>query len=346
MRRIGLALGLVLAFASCGADSRSGSSDSDGTGSGARNIEPNTSTTSVEEYCGVQNFKLQASAAPDLLIVQDRSGSMNDDANDNPLDNPKDLASKWVQIVAAIERVVQNMTTIEWGLMLFAVDDQCRGPDKPDVAVGMKQGLAIANALDATSPGGRTPTVAALNAAVAYFKTVNDNHPHYILLATDGEPNCKSDDPFGNEDDSSGAVLAVENAANEGIHTFVVGIGGNTGADATLTLMAKVGYEPNNTIGEKPYYSVDTTSDLLDVLDKIAGQIVSCSYALDKPPVNPEFVIVKSNGATIPHDKTHSNGWDFGAGDLSITLYGQPCAAIQSGLVTSMQAIFGCPPVM
>jgi len=31
--------------------------------------------------------------------------------------------------------------------------------------------------------------MARIKAAVAYFNTLNDGLPHYILLATDGEPN-------------------------------------------------------------------------------------------------------------------------------------------------------------
>src|SRR5450432_4263462 len=35
--------------------------------------------------CGVQNFMLVTGTTPDILIVQDQSASMNNDANDQPL---------------------------------------------------------------------------------------------------------------------------------------------------------------------------------------------------------------------------------------------------------------------
>ena len=123
-------------------------------------------------------------------------------------------------------------------------------------------------------------------------------------------------------------------------------IDGERGADQALTQMAENGKEPNQTAGEKAYYSVSNTADLVTVLGKIAGQIVSCSYALQTAPANPDLVVIQSDGVTVQHDTGHSSGWDHGAGDLSITFYGAPCDALRSGSVTSIQAIYECPPIM
>src|SRR5262249_48223641 len=153
----------------------------------------------------------------------------------------------------------------------------CGVPSAPDVAVAANNGAAIKAALDAASPAGPTPTTAAIQAALSYFQSAvdSDGHPKYLLLATDGEPNCGGGGGGGfggGADDSAGAEAAVAAAAAAGIHTFVVGIGGNTGADQALTQMAMNGKEPNQTAGQKPYYSVSTTQDLVNVLNKIAGQ--------------------------------------------------------------------------
>jgi len=59
-----------------------------------------------------------------------------------------------------------------------------------EVGVGPSTAAQIQAAITGTSPGNQTPTMAAIKAAVAYFNTLNDGLPHYILLATDGEPNC------------------------------------------------------------------------------------------------------------------------------------------------------------
>jgi hypothetical protein len=300
---------------------------------------------SDDNNCGVQNFNLVKGSTPDLLIVQDKSGSMSFDADDNPLSGSKNPSSKWMQTVTAIEQVVQTVTTIEWGLLMYSNDGSCGVPSQPEISVGMNTGAMIKATLDAATPNGSTPTTAALKSAVAYFGSAvdSDGHPKYLLLATDGEPNCGGAGGFG--DDAAGAEQAVADAAAAGIHTFVVGIGSNTGADAALTQMAMNGLEPNQTPGQKPYYSVTSANDLVSVLNKIAGQIVSCSYQLQSAPMSPDLVTIQGNGKDIPRDPNHMNGWDYGPGDLSINFYGAACNDLQSGLITSVSAVYGCPPV-
>jgi hypothetical protein len=297
--------------------------------------------------CGVQNFMLIQGSTPDLLIIQDKSGSMSDDANDMPLSGTKNAASKWMQMVNALEQVVQSGMSIHWGLMMFSNDDSCGAPTTPDVVPAAGTGAAIKTALDAASPGGLTPTTAGINNAVAWYQSGvgpdPTGTPHYLLVATDGEPNCAGGQ-FGGADDAA-AIKAVQDAANLGYHTFVVGIGGNTGADATLTSMAQSGLEPNTTPGQKPYYSVSSTQDLVNVLNKIAGQLVSCSYSLMMPPPDPSLVTINGNGNAIPRDPNHMNGWDFGPGNMSINFFGAACTQLQQGVITTVDAVFGCPPV-
>jgi hypothetical protein len=324
-----------------------GTGGSGGSGGGGGNGSGDGGTGG--DNCGVQNFMLVKGGTPDLLIVQDKSGSMNDDANDMPLMTQKAPNSKWMQIVGAIEQVVGTIGTIHWGLMMFSNDGQCGAPTMPDVAPAAGTGAAIKMALDAASPGGATPTTAAINNAVAWYQSSKgpdgNGTPQYMLLATDGEPNCAGGLGFGGGSDATNAEAAVTAAATAGINTFVVGIGGNTGADQTLSTMAMNGKEQNTAAGQKPYYSVSTTADLVNVLNTIAGQIVSCSYKLQMPPNDPGLVTIQGNGNTIPHDTTHMNGWDFGPGNNSINFYGAACMQLQQGVITSVSAIYGCPPV-
>jgi len=81
-------------------------------------------------------------------------------------------------------------------------------------------------------------------------------------------------------------------------------------------------------------------------LGKITGNIVSCNYPLTMAPPNPNYVEIDDNtGNPIPRDPTHMNGWDFGPNDMSIIFYGMACTDLQNGVTTSIQAVFGCPPV-
>lgn len=337
-----------------GNNNGNGSGNGNGTGNGNGNGNGSGDSGdggSGEGNCGVQNFMLMHGNPPDLLIVQDRSGSMSQDPSGNMPSSPSQ--SKWSQITAAIIQTVQNLQgQIQWGLLMFPdatasdpLTGACAINANLDVAIGPNNAAAITNSLNGTMPGGSTPTTAAVNAASAYFNGSidNDGHPKYLLLATDGEPNCAANaGPFGG-DDSTAAEAAIAAAAQSGIHTFVVGIGTDTTEDATLTAMAMNGMEPNMTPGAKAYYEVTSTNDLVTVINKIAGQIVSCSFDLQMPPNDPNLVDIQSNGMSLPRDPMHMNGWDFGPGNMSIVFYGPACMALQQGVTSSISAVYNCP---
>jgi von Willebrand factor type A domain len=317
--------------------------DNTGTNGGA------TGGTTGGDNCGVQNFMLVHGNIPELLIVQDRSGSMSLDPSGGILSGNKDPQSRWMQVVTAIEQTVTNNNMIWWGLEMYPDPNAdplfgtgCEIESNLDVPVAMGDGAMVKSKLDAASPDGLTPTADALKAAVNYFSgTVDsDGHPKYILLATDGEPNCGS-----GSDDNAEAEQAVSDAAAKGIHTFVVGIGTGNGNEQVLTQMAMNGMEPNMTAGQKPYYEVSSTADLTAALTKITGQLVSCSYALQMPPMNPDLVTINAGSKMVPRDPTHMNGWDFGPGDMTIVFYGAACTDLQTGIVQTVSAIYGCPPV-
>ena len=133
------------------------------------------STGDNSNKCGVQNFMLVHGTIPELLFVQDRSGSMMFDPDDVTLSGngiTPAPSSKWVQMRTAIEQVVAATTTIQWGLEMFPQvghDNKNQGCDVSttlDVAIAANSSAAIKTALDAASPGGSTPTGAAINTAV------------------------------------------------------------------------------------------------------------------------------------------------------------------------------------
>jgi hypothetical protein len=336
-----------LAVAGCGASNIShgggGTGGTGGGGSGGTGGNGGTGGSGgggSDNNCGVQNFTLTKGGTPDLLLIQDRSGSMAWSIDGTNMTPPAGQ-SRWEQITAAIKQVVGQVNSVEWGLLFFGPDTgSCTVPATPQVACGMGTSGAITTAINAASPMGGTPTAEAINAGVQYFMGNTDGNTHYMLLATDGEPSCSLG---GN--DVQAAEDAVTAANMAGIKTIVVGIGAS-GADAALTAMANNGGMPNTAPGQKPYYQVNNTADLTTALTNIAGQLVSCSYPLSMAPANPDYVeIDDNNGMKIPRDKTHMNGWDYGPGNLSITFYGPACDNLQKGVTTGISAVFGCPPV-
>ena len=114
--------------------------------------------------------------------------------------------------------------------------------------------------------GGGTPTAEAINAGRQYFKGNTDGNTHYMLLATDGAAVAATPATT-----ATAAEAAVTAAATAGIKTIVVGIGNDPTGDATLTAMANNGGMPNTASGQKAYYQVNTTTDLVTALNTITG---------------------------------------------------------------------------
>jgi hypothetical protein len=312
-----------------------------GNGTGSGNGTGGADTPNGDN-CGVQNFMLARGGTPDLLLVQDISGSMNQTEADGDA-AATGLPSKWTEIRAAIQSVVTTTTTVDWGLMMFPSSAAGGGnacvPATPNVAIKAGNNQLIADTLTGTTPNGNTPTAAAMNSAVKYLNGLTDGSAKYIVLATDGEPNsCGS-----SQDDSAGAVAAVTAAAAAGINTFVVGIGTAMGAQSTLNNMAKAGKQVNPQGNGVSYYPVTSQGALETVLGTITGQIVSCSYALQAAPANPDLVSIVADGMTISRDPTHMNGWDFGPGDKSVVFYGAACTGLQGAKMIG--AVYGCPPI-
>ena len=286
--------------------------------------------------CGMQDLALRREP-PDLLIVLDRSLSMN-------FPPAGGGASKWNQMTSALSATVaMSQMQIQWGLMFFPSDEACGTSPTPDVPVGNGNGLAIQAAISTRSPGGETPTHDAIQRAATYFASLSDGRPKFIVLATDGEPNCLFGIP-GPIADDAGAEQAVSDAANMGIQTFLIGISAGSSADAVLNQMAINGGEarPN---GPPYYYPANNQADFVGALNAIAGQIGSCTFPLQMPPPDPDRVDVTANGMPVPRDPSHMNGWDFGANDMSITFYGDWCRQLQSGLISDVHVVFGCAPV-
>ena len=65
------------------------------------------------------------------------------------------------------------------------------------------------------------------------------------------------------------------------------------------------------------------------------------------PVPHPERLVAVSVGGTrIARDPTHADGWDYGAGNESIQLYGAACTQAQNGSGQNVQIVFGCPGVV
>ena len=73
---------------------------------------------------------------PDILIVLDASGSMNEDVNNDDCGGTCGAMSKWALLTPALNQVVmQTQGEVNWGLKLFADTDSTCGVSPNTVAV-------------------------------------------------------------------------------------------------------------------------------------------------------------------------------------------------------------------
>ena len=323
----------------------SNGSGSGGSGMGVPGFElPDASSTpppasnKPDASCGFQDYMLERRPA-ELLMVLDRSGSMREPANFMT------LSSKWDETVPALnETIMKTAATVSWGMKMFPVGlVACSTTDGVDVPIAANNAPMMLATIAGTMPlGNGTPTRYAIQKAVAHLKATPTNTPRYILLATDGEPNC-ADEMTNALVDPDGAVEAIRMAAADGFKTFVIGIATQFGdANMTLNRMAEAGGEPRT--GDPRYYPVASRAELVNALSLITGKVADCVFPLSKLPPSPNDVAVDVNGMRVNRDPTKMNGWDYTANNMAIQIHGPACEAIKNANA-QVKITFGCPGV-
>src|SRR5204863_9408951 len=162
-----------------------GSGVTGGAGSGITGAAANTPGLDGSN-CGLQQYGLE-NVPPDLLIIQDKSGSMAQqaDGTDCPMGGGM-CVQKWPEMTAAINMVVgTTQAQIRWGLKYFPSNNTC-ATQGVAVPIAANNGAAIAGSIMMTQPGGRTPTRSAVQSGAMYLQGLTDPNPKFILLATDG----------------------------------------------------------------------------------------------------------------------------------------------------------------
>ncbi len=280
---------------------------------------------------------------PQILIVLDRSGSMAPNLNDTGTD-------RWAGSVQALKVVTSEFNDrVDFGLMAFPDVER---PDDPDnrstaladsalcapgavkVEIGSERAADIATALDAISPAGLTPTGVTLQAALKVLSgTASANQqvisPKYVLLITDGDPNCSSAsevivpvDPLAREE----SVTAIEDLTDTGVQTFVVGF--ETVGTAFAYLLDQMAAAGGT--GQREHTSVGSGADLSSTVEGITRRAVSCSYQLQEKVENASYLLVSVDGKARTYEDV-SDGWSLGADRRTVVLTGAACDAHQSG---------------
>lgn len=313
-----------------------------------------------ETPCEVKKFNLDRSP-PELMLVLDRSGSMQRDAaGRRPSDGNFMAPTRWTATVTALDEVLQmTQAGVSWGLQMFPFPKTttqtdplaCKGDAPPTNEPAFNAHGAIMATVNDSAPPldiGTTPTRAAIAATTEYLKSRTTTNPKYILLATDGEPNeCSNPDdpatvrsPTGN---AAATVQAVQAASAAGFPVFVVGLAVGASAN-TMNQLAVAGGRPKD--GDTKFYSVTSSAELRTALLAIASAVSDCTFQLGDAPPAPDEVAVDVGSMRVSRDPTHANGWDYGdAEKKTIVLYGPICEDVKSGKVKEAGISWTCPGV-
>ncbi len=282
--------------------------------------------------CYSQTFSADVlTIEPSVYIMLDASGSMADELEPNrPLPWPIDLAQD------AIGQVADNLSgAARIGLGNFpeqnASGSTCTIGERLDVAMHSAQ--AIKNAANAIDAVGNTPTGYALNSVLDrgllddLTDPLNTRRPKAVILITDGDPTvaCDSGSPDNRRvvaQPEAEAAAARLNAA--GIPVYVVGF--ISGAQpSNLDAIAAAG--GTDAPGQDRFYTANNPAQLLQAIEGITQNLVSCTYQLDQVPVDMDKVFVTVNGNDLSEDPVNGFSFDRFAG--LITLNGAACDSVR-----------------
>jgi Mg-chelatase subunit ChlD len=267
------------------------------------------------------------SVIPEVLIVLDKSASMA-------------AGLRWDPSRLAVEKLVSDFDNrVAFGLSIFPGGGALGlcDPGVLDVPLKVGNAAAITQRIDSDTPFGITPTAQTLDNALKYMGNRQveldgpGRPPGYVLLVTDGQPNCPDLDHLDPVQSSVNAVTALRQAQ---VKTFVIGYDIGLGGD-TMNQLAAAG-------GTDHYYPVENQQDLAQAFAEISKGIVSCTFELSETPPDPRYVRVVLDGKTVVLNQT--DGWVI-TGKV-VTLRGGSCAALRDGHEHQLESQVECTPVL
>lgn len=361
--------------------SETGGDATGGSSGGGEQLEACTTFPPEWAECGATS-KSADYRTPNILLVIDKSGSMSDEPEGFGM-------SKWAALEESLSAALQTVAEdVNLGLILYPYNPEetaieCTvlpGAEAVQVAVEPATGAvsSIVGALRGTAPGGGTPTAEALKRAFEYYVNGEGKDltgEKYVLLATDGGPNCNSllscasdrctvnldgqctTDGMNCCETTTGASLGdrclddaavksqITALANRGIQTFVVGIPGTEVYADYLDEFAVAGGRVSG--GERDYYAVSAdagVSGLTETFAAISTQLVkTCDIALDSPPPARDKVNVALDCEPVKQEET--GGWVLSDDGLTITLTGDVCEQVETTGVKRVDVVLGCPVI-
>jgi hypothetical protein len=259
---------------------------------------------------------------PDMLIVLDRSSSMQGEGVD-----------RWSPSVRGIKAITGELDdVIRFGLMAFpgrgsaGSGGMSCAPGTLEVPIALAAAPAIATSLDGLTLIQSTPTAATLQAAHATLAA--SGGARYVILVTDGAPNCSNGRSGGGQDPAAVAasVAAIAAMHSAGIKTYVLGYDTQNDAElkAALDQMAQAGGT-----GATAHRPIEDETGLIQEFRSIIGMAaVGCTFELETPPSDPNYVRAELDGEKLELDA--ADGFVLSTDSTVLTVQGAACAKLQS----------------
>jgi hypothetical protein len=296
----------------------------------------------------------------DILLVMDRSTSMGYEVSDGV--TRLNLLSDAIQSYAADPDATEIGTGIVFFRALGATssDEWCDPVEyeTPDVPIGLLSDNAdeITAAIDAIEPGGLTPSVPALEGAVAYAQrhaAANPDRATVVALVSDAFPTECNNDPVAQSD--------IARAAYEGdpsIPVYAIGVGAS--ARLNLDNVARAGGTQQALMTEDG----TAAEDFVAALKNITLSDLKCEFRLPDPPsgmdlqtdpdsLNVQVVYSPSQGDVeeMPYvgslggcGASDYGGWYFDNTNEPTSIRVCPCTCTRFGAGV-LEIRIGCAPV-
>jgi len=256
---------------------------------------------------------------PRMMLVVDKSGSMDFDINADAKCSTPGCRTRWQDLTTAMDAfLATSRRSAHLGMVPYPVTTACGAAGLGDItAQGVQLNVSRDDdlvSLDATAdaintslagifPNGGTPTGASLRMLTGYAPLVTKGaSSRYVLLLTDGLPNCNDDYATSTLDcfcttsnalqpantcstiagnaclDQDGTIAAIEELKALGVKTIVVGFGPTTANSAnrlTLSAMARAGGFERQCTNDADCGAGDTCS--VDTFSPCGVAIKACS---------------------------------------------------------------------
>ena len=330
---------------------------------------------------------------PNIMLVLDTSGSMADPINcPNPPTNCPDSTSKIVAVRTAVDNILTlnaTETVIRFGLTTFpaynAGNNQCatgtiRVPLQvtDDFTTTGTTDTNITTTVNGITPANSTPTgptLQYLDSSTNCPQLFDSTRDNYIILATDGMPNCPNSggngptqailnainaltDPYTNDysawPDFGLTLSAVIGLNANNILTFVIGLGdANDPVHSSpnfLNRLALAGGEPQSTTTTPYYYPATSAASLNNVLMQIGNSVLSCKIKTALDPgtdttldVNLLWLVYNNGTKDVAIPRDPANGFEY-IGNNTFEVYGTYCTMLKTGQISKIDIVMACNP--